>query len=57
MMLEFMGWDEASELIKTGITGAISNSEVTYDLARLMPDRPTPLLCSNFSDAIIRHFG
>ncbi|MEB3232339.1 MAG: NADP-dependent isocitrate dehydrogenase [Leptolyngbyaceae bacterium] len=57
MMLEFMGWQEAAELIKNGISNAISNREVTYDLARLMePPVDAPLKCSEFATAIINHF-
>ncbi|MDP8964039.1 MAG: NADP-dependent isocitrate dehydrogenase [Cyanobacteriota bacterium] len=57
MMLEFMGWQEAADLIKNGLGGAIANREVTYDLARLMtPPVETPLKCSEFAEAIIKHF-
>ncbi len=57
MMLEYMGWQEAADLIKQGLAAAISNQEVTYDLARLMePPVGSPLKCSQFADAIIRHF-
>jgi isocitrate dehydrogenase len=57
MMLEYMGWQEAADLIKQGLGAAISNQEVTYDLARLMePPVTSPLKCSQFADAIIRHF-
>ncbi len=57
MMLEFMGWQEAADLIKQGIGGAIANREVTYDLARLMtPPVEPPLKCSEFADAVIKHF-
>lgn len=58
MMLEFMGWQEAADLIKAGIGGAIANREVTYDLARLMtPPVDPPLKCSEFAEAIIKHFN
>jgi isocitrate dehydrogenase len=58
MMLEFMGWQEAADLIKKGIGGAIANREVTYDLARLMtPPVEQPLKCSEFAEAIIKHFN
>lgn len=58
MMLEYMGWQEAADLIKKGLGDAISNREVTYDLARLMePPVEPPLKCSEFADAIIKHFG
>lgn len=57
MMLEYMGWQEAADLIKKGIAAAISNRQVTYDLARLMePPVDVPLKCSEFADAIIQHF-
>jgi isocitrate dehydrogenase len=57
MMLEFMGWQEAADLIKHGIGSAISNREVTYDLARLMePKVESPLKCSEFASAIIKRF-
>jgi isocitrate dehydrogenase len=58
MMLEYMGWQEAADLIKKGLGAAISNREVTYDLARLMePPVNPPLKCSEFADAIIAHFN
>lgn len=58
MMLEFMGWQEAADLIKKGLGAAIANREVTYDLARLMtPPVEPPLKCSEFAEAIIRHFA
>ncbi|MDJ0534212.1 MAG: NADP-dependent isocitrate dehydrogenase [Xenococcaceae cyanobacterium MO_207.B15] len=58
MMLEFMGWQEAANLIQQGLANAIANKQVTYDLARLMNPRvETPLKCSEFADAIISHFA
>ncbi len=57
MMLEYMGWQEAADLIKKGLAAAIANREVTYDLARLMePPVEPPLKCSEFAEAIIKHF-
>ncbi len=57
MMLEYMGWQEAAALITKGISAAIANREVTYDLARMMePPVEPPLKCSEFAEAIIRHF-
>ncbi|MGL4618284.1 MAG: NADP-dependent isocitrate dehydrogenase, partial [Chroococcidiopsis sp.] len=50
-------WQEAAELIKKGIGDAIANREVTYDLARLMEPPAQPLKCSEFADAIIKHFS
>ena len=56
MMLEFMGWKEAANLIQKGIASAIANRQVTYDLARLMNPPVEPLSCSDFAQAIIDHF-
>ncbi|HIA24475.1 MAG: NADP-dependent isocitrate dehydrogenase [Methanobacteriota archaeon] len=54
MMLRYMGWDEAADLIVKGMEGAISAKTVTYDFERLM-DGATLLKCSEFGDAIITH--
>jgi len=57
MMLEFMGWQEAADLIAKGIEAAISDRQVTYDLARMMnPPVDPPLKCSEFARAIIERF-
>ena len=52
MMLEYLGWNEAADLIVKGIEGAISSKKVTYDFERLM-DNATLLKCSEFGQAII----
>ncbi len=52
MMLDFMGWKEAGQLIVKGIEGAIIKKRVTYDFHRLMNDA-TKLKCSEFGDEII----
>jgi isocitrate dehydrogenase len=57
MMLEFMGWQEAADLIKNGMSEAIANRQVTYDLARLIEPKVEPLKCSEFAEAIIKHFS
>ena len=54
MMLRYMGWDEAADLIVKGMEGAISARTVTYDFERLMDDA-TLLKCSEFGEAIITH--
>ena len=57
MMLEYLGWNEAAELITKGMEKAISSRQVTYDLARMMtPAVETPLKCSEFAQAIIDNF-
>ena len=56
MMLEYMGWQEAADLIVKGIEGAISNKRVTYDFHRLM-DGATKLKCSEFGSEIISNMS
>jgi isocitrate dehydrogenase len=52
MMLDYLGWKEASSLIRTGIARAISDKQVTYDLERQM-EGATLLKCSEFAQAIV----
>ncbi|BDC97821.1 NADP-dependent isocitrate dehydrogenase [Persicobacter psychrovividus] len=52
LMLEYMGWTEASELIYKGIEGSISKKRVTYDFERLM-EGATLLKCSEFGEEIV----
>jgi isocitrate dehydrogenase len=52
MMLEFMGWQEAADLIVKGLQRSIEKKRVTYDFERLM-DGATKLKCSEFGDEII----
>ena len=54
MMLEYMGWQSAADLINKGIQGAIKSRTVTYDFHRLMNDA-TKVSCSGFGEAIIKH--
>ncbi len=54
MMLRYMGWKEAADLIIHGIEGAIRAKTVTYDFHRLM-EGATLLKCSEFGEAIVRH--
>lgn len=56
MMLEYMGWQEAADLIKKGLSEAIAAGQVTYDLARMMEPPVEPLKCSEFAQAIIDRF-
>ena len=52
MMFEFMGWKEAAAMIEKGITGAIAEKKVTYDLHRQM-EGATKVKTSEFATAII----
>ena len=52
MMLEYIGWQEAADLIIQGIESSIQNKTVTYDFHRLM-NGATKVSCSGFGRAII----
>ncbi len=52
MMLRHLGWDEAADLIVSGLENTILSRVVTYDLARLMAGA-TEVKCSEFGTAII----
>jgi len=52
MLLRFIGWNEAADLVIRGIENAISDKQVTYDFARLM-EGATELSCSGFATAVI----
>lgn len=56
MMLRYLGWTEAADLIVKGVNGAIAARTVTYDFERLM-EGATLLKCSEFGDAVIKHMG
>ena len=55
MMLEYIGWQKAADLVIAGIEESISQKRVTYDLERLMEDA-TKLHTSEFASAIIENF-
>jgi isocitrate dehydrogenase len=52
MMLRYLGWTEAADLIIKGMDGAIGSKTVTYDFARLM-EGAKEVKCSQFADAVI----
>jgi len=54
MMLRYLGWTEAADLIVSGMEGAIRSRTVTYDFARLM-ENAIEVKCSEFGDAIVKH--
>ena len=54
MMLRYMGWVEAADLVIRGMSGAIGARTVTYDFERLM-EGATLMKCSEFGDAVIEH--
>jgi isocitrate dehydrogenase len=56
MMLRYMGWGEAADLVVKGMEGAIKARTVTYDFHRLM-ENATLLKTSEFGEAIIKHMN
>ncbi len=54
MMLEYMGWKEAADMITRALEKTIINKTVTYDFARLM-DNPKEVKCSEFGNEIIKN--
>jgi isocitrate dehydrogenase len=54
MMLRYLGWNEAADLIVKGLERTIASKIVTYDLARLM-EGAKEVKCSDFADAIIEN--
>ena len=54
MMLRYVGWNEAADLVIRGMDGAIAAKRVTYDFARLM-EGATEVKCSEFGSAVIAH--
>jgi len=56
MMLEYMKWREAADLINSALEKSISQKTVTYDFARLM-EGATEVKCSEFADTIIKNMG
>ena len=54
MMLDYMGWTEAAELIENAIQKTIKQKRVTYDLHRLM-EGATKLKTSEYASAIIEN--
>ena len=56
MMLRYMGWSEAADLIVQSMDETIQKKTVTYDFARLM-ENITPVKCSEFGDELIKNMN
>ncbi|MBI2298743.1 MAG: isocitrate dehydrogenase (NADP(+)) [Armatimonadetes bacterium] len=56
MMLRYLGWDEAADLVIRGLERAIAAKTVTYDFERQM-EGATLLKCSEFGDAVIANMA
>jgi isocitrate dehydrogenase len=56
MMLRYMGWTEAADLVLAAMDRTIAEKVVTYDFARLM-EGATEVKCSEFGEALIRNMA
>lgn len=54
LMLRYLGWKEAADLVERGLGRAVSEKTVTYDFARLM-EGATEVKCSEFGEAVAGH--
>jgi isocitrate dehydrogenase len=54
MLLEYLGWQPAADLIYEGVQRTLAAKTVTYDLERQMPGA-TKVSCSAFGQAIVGH--
>ena len=54
MMLRYLGWTDAADLIVAGLEKTIQSKVVTYDFARLM-EGAKEVKCSEFGSAVIRN--
>ena len=56
MMLEYMGWQEAADLIVDAMTKTVQQKLVTYDLHRQI-EGATKLSCSEYAEAIVKNMA
>ena len=52
MLLRYIGWEEAADILLNAIEKCISSKKVTWDFARLM-EEATELSCSGFAKAVV----
>jgi isocitrate dehydrogenase len=56
LMLQYLQWVEAAQLIESAVEKTIMKKQVTYDLARQLGEKVKPLKTSEFGQAIIDNF-
>ena len=54
MMLRYMGWNKAADLIVNALNITFDKKKVTYDFHRLM-NEATLLKCSEFGDEVVKN--
>ena len=52
MLLDYIGWDPAADLVKQALSATVGAGKVTYDLARQI-EGAEELSCSAFGRAIV----
>ncbi len=55
MMLRYLGWHEAADLIISAMDRTIADKTVTYDFHRLMDSSAKLLKCSEFGQALVKN--
>ena len=56
MLLEYLGWPEAAQLIHQALPRVLASGVATYDLARQLPGTQE-ISCSQFGQSLIKHMG
>lgn len=56
MLLEYLGWGEAADLIHQALPRVLAGGAATYDLARNLPDTQE-ISCSAFGQQLVDHMG
>ena len=56
LMFEYMGWDEASDVILDAVETTIGQKRVTYDFERSLEGAEL-LKCSEFGEAVVENMG
>ena len=54
IMLEYLGWDDAADLVRDAVEATIAAGKVTYDLERQLEDAEK-LATSEFADAVVEN--
>ena len=54
MMMRYLGWTEAADMILSGLNKTIMSKVVTYDFARQMQGA-REVKCSEFGEAIVKN--
>jgi isocitrate dehydrogenase len=56
MLLEYLGWNEAADLIHQALPKVLAAGVATYDLARLLPGTKE-ISCSAYGQQLVKHMG